>query len=177
MTTARLYPGGFSRGFIYQMACLFSSSSGHQFLPDVLEGAECLAHSSSILWSLPCQSLWTASVLMLLPTYPSIFIHLRDRDLDCFSFHVSFPIILTNANSYFTLISLLFCSEFSPHSFVLSNHDLPVYHSRIFSLTHFLEISLMWSSCWSKTPLFCDAPCVISQFAPAVWLSLSFFPC
>lgn len=122
-----------------QMACLFSSSSGHQFLPDVPEGAECLAHSSSIVWSLPCQSLWTASVLMLLPMYLSIFIHLRAKDLDCFSFRVSLPIILTNASSYFAV-------NFSPHSFVLSNHDLPAYHSRIFSLTHFLpERSLMVS--------------------------------
>lgn len=120
----------FPQELFSQMACLFSSSSGHQLFPDVLEGAECLAHSSSILWSLPCQSLWTASVLMLLPMYPSIFIHLRARDLDCFSFH-HFPIILTNASSYFA-------ANFSPHSFVLSNHDLPTYHSRIFSLAHFL---------------------------------------
>lgn len=99
----------FPEQLFIQMACLFSSSSGHQFLPDVLEGAECLAHSSSILWSLPCQTLWTASVLMLLPMHPSIFIHLRARDLDCFSFHVSFPIILISASSYFAV-------NFSPHS-------------------------------------------------------------
>lgn len=146
------------------MACLFSSSSGHQLFPDVLEGAECLAHSSSILWSLPCQSLWTASVLMLLPMYPSIFIHLRARDLDCFSFH-HFPIILTNASSYFA-------ANFSPHSFVLSDHDLPTYHSRIFSLAHFLPKRWWWSlwtSRWKKTPLFCDASRGDSWQSSSAW--------
>lgn len=144
-----------------RIACLLSSSSGHQFFPDVLEAGRVSCPQLSInqaVSALP--ELVDGICPMLLPMYLSILIHLRTSDstrLELLVLHMKFSIIQP-----FDQCKLLFYREFHIHSplrFLLSPSSLqnflfPIYFLSQSSLTVSGTCCLSFLQPFDKTHLF-----------------------